>query len=203
MRRTREEATKTRQAILDATLNVFSQQGFEAARLPDIADAAGVTRGAIYHHFGDKTGLLQILLEETSLGEERVVDQAIAEGGTLVEIMARILTVSLTQLEEDSQFCQAFQLSAVNFVAKPELVDIRRRQIEQRERLVDTIASLVAQGIIMGELREDLDPMLVARAFIAYQNGVAAFWLVDRLAFSLKEKAGELATIFMKGFLTL
>ncbi len=202
MRRTREEAEKTRQTILDAALEIFSQQGFEAARLQDIADAAGVTRGAIYHHFKDKTGLLQKLQEEISLGEERVVDRAIAEGGNLVEIMTRILTYSLAQLGQDNQHRQTFLLSTMNFSIDPGLVDIHCRQIEQREQLVDTIASLVAQGIIMGELREDLDPMMLARAFVAYRNGVASFWLVKQQAFSLKEQAGELATIFMKGFLT-
>jgi len=57
MRRTKEEAAQTRQELLDAALTVFSQEGYEAARLQDIAQAAAVTRGAIYHHFGNKAGL--------------------------------------------------------------------------------------------------------------------------------------------------
>lgn len=202
MRRTSEEAAKTRQAILDAALEIFSQYGYEAARLQEIAEAAGVTRGAIYHHFNDKAGLLQKLLEETDLRAERVVDRAIVDGGSLVEIMTRMLIYSLTQLEQDDQLYQVHRLSTMNHGADPRLVDIHHRQIEQREQLIDSMASLVAQGIIMGEFREDLDPMLVARAFIAYQNGVATIWLVDRQAFSLKEKAGELAKIFLEGVLT-
>ncbi len=51
MRRIKEEADKTRQAILEAALTVFSKQGYHPARLQDIAEAADVTRGAIYHYF--------------------------------------------------------------------------------------------------------------------------------------------------------
>jgi len=62
MKRTQEEAAKTRQDLLDAALQVFSQQGYQAARLQDIAKAAGVTRGAIYHHFGSKAELFNTLM---------------------------------------------------------------------------------------------------------------------------------------------
>ena len=52
MRRTQEEAEKTKSDLLAAGLKVFSKKGYQATRLNDIATAAKVTRGAIYHHFG-------------------------------------------------------------------------------------------------------------------------------------------------------
>jgi AcrR family transcriptional regulator len=57
MRKTKEEAEITRQNLLKAALVVFSRRGYNATRLEDIADEAGVTRGALYHHFGDKESL--------------------------------------------------------------------------------------------------------------------------------------------------
>ena len=62
MRRTKEEAAQTRQDLLAAALTIFSQKGYEAARLEDIAEMAGVTRGAIYFHFGNKAGLFMALV---------------------------------------------------------------------------------------------------------------------------------------------
>ena len=44
MRRTKEEAEQTRQKLLDAALTVFSQKGYTATRLEDVARMAGVTR---------------------------------------------------------------------------------------------------------------------------------------------------------------
>ena len=63
MRRTKEEAAATRRQILAAALDLFSEKGYAATTLSEIAGAAGVTRGAIYHHFDNKTALYQTLLE--------------------------------------------------------------------------------------------------------------------------------------------
>ena len=199
MRRTKEDAAQTRQALLDAALEEFSRQGYQAARLQDIAKAAGVTRGAIYHHFGGKAELYNTLMEEASTQESGVVEAAISEGGSLREIMTRILSYSLALLEEDRRSRQIFELSLIKAGTDPELEAVRRQRLEQGELLISSTASIMAQGIIRGELRADLDPTTVARAFIAYQNVVAMLWLSNRQAFSLKEKAAEFADIFMGG----
>ncbi len=57
-RRTHEDAMRTRRRILEASLEIFSRQGFEKTSLTDIAREAGVTRGAIYWHFENKNELL-------------------------------------------------------------------------------------------------------------------------------------------------
>jgi Bacterial regulatory proteins, tetR family len=56
--RTIEPAAR-KQAILDAALTVFSERGFEAARLDDIAVRAGVAKGTLYLYFDDKEGLFE------------------------------------------------------------------------------------------------------------------------------------------------
>ncbi|MDP1673909.1 MAG: TetR family transcriptional regulator, partial [Burkholderiales bacterium] len=53
-RRTKDEAVETRNQILDAAEKVFSARGVSRTSLADIAEAASVTRGAIYWHFKDK-----------------------------------------------------------------------------------------------------------------------------------------------------
>ncbi|MBO6257996.1 MAG: TetR family transcriptional regulator [Succinivibrio sp.] len=62
-RRTPEEAEKTRQSILKAAAKLFIDQGYEQTSLSDIATAAGVTRGAIYWHFDNKSDLMCELCE--------------------------------------------------------------------------------------------------------------------------------------------
>ena len=201
MRRTKEEAAQTRQTLLDAALELFSRQGYQATRLEDIAKAAGVTRGAIYHHFGGKAELYKSLMEAASAQESGAVETAISEGGSLPEIMTRILSYSLALLEKDRRLRQIFELSLIRAGNDPDLEAVRNQRLEQSEILINSTASIMAQGIIRGELRADLDPTTVARAFIAYQNGVATLWLSDRQAFSLKEKAAEFADVFMVGLL--
>jgi AcrR family transcriptional regulator len=185
--------------LLDAALAVFSKQGYQAARLQDIAKAAGVTRGAIYHHFGSKAELFNTLMDEASAQESGAVQAAIAEGGTLAEIMTRILRHSLALLEKDRRLRQVFELSLFKAGNDPELVEVQLKRAEQTELLISSTAAIMAQGIASGELRADLDPNTAARAFIAYQNGVATLWLSNRQAFSLKEQAAAFADTFMGG----
>ncbi len=65
MRRTAEDTAATRAALVDAALHTFAREGVDRATLAGIAEAAGVTRGAVYHHFADKEALLGAVLGET------------------------------------------------------------------------------------------------------------------------------------------
>lgn len=62
-KRTHEDAERTKQAILESALRLFSRRGYESTSLSDIARFAGVTRGAIYWHFKDKGQILVELCE--------------------------------------------------------------------------------------------------------------------------------------------
>lgn len=62
-RKTKEEAQKTREAILDAATDLFAAQGVSSTTLANIAKEAGVTRGAVYWHFKNKDDLLLALKE--------------------------------------------------------------------------------------------------------------------------------------------
>ena len=59
-RRTQAQRTEaTRNALIEAARRLFTERGYEAASAEEIVAAAGVTRGALYHHFGGKPGLLE------------------------------------------------------------------------------------------------------------------------------------------------
>ena len=54
-----ERRTATRGAILDAAGNLFSGQGFAATSVDAVAAAAGVAKGAVYHHFASKEAIFE------------------------------------------------------------------------------------------------------------------------------------------------
>ena len=56
--------SSSREKILAAAVAAFAAQGPRGARVDEIAAAAGVNKRMLYHHFGDKTGLLRAVLQE-------------------------------------------------------------------------------------------------------------------------------------------
>jgi len=60
----RERREGTQRKLIAVARRLFAQQGFAATGTPEIVAATGVTRGALYHHFADKTALFQVVVEE-------------------------------------------------------------------------------------------------------------------------------------------
>lgn len=61
-----ERRTATRSAVLNAATELFSRSGFAATTMDEIAAAAGVAKGAVYHHFPTKEALFEEVFDETS-----------------------------------------------------------------------------------------------------------------------------------------
>lgn len=63
-RRTRAEMEETRLLLLETARKVFCEHGYAEASMDDLTAQAGLTRGALYHHFGDKKGLLSAVVAQ-------------------------------------------------------------------------------------------------------------------------------------------
>jgi TetR/AcrR family transcriptional regulator, acrAB operon repressor len=199
MKRTKEEAAITRERLMQAGLVVFSRQGFDAATLEDVAREAGVTRGAIYWHFGSKSDLFLALLEKYSTRGSIILQQAASEGGTFNEILERVFIRMLEAVENDQELRLMMEISLFKTGYAAGIEDWRDRQRENNRSLVEGVARMMTRGIEMGELRRDLDPFIAARAFLAFQNGIIYLWLSDPQGFSLGKYAEKFAEIYLKG----
>lgn len=79
-RRQQDRRAATRRILVAAARTLFAQKGYAATSTPEIVKAAGVTRGALYHHFGDKQALFAAVVEEEHAVLALTIHQA-AEGG--------------------------------------------------------------------------------------------------------------------------
>ncbi len=199
VRKTKEEAAATRQALLDAALVVFSQKGYAAARLEDVAEHAGVSRGAIYWHFHSKAELYTTLVGESQARANQVVMRAIAQGGGILETHRRVMVSLLALLEEDETYRAVHELMVFKTEMTPELKEGIRIKAAVFRSIEERIAVTLREGIAAGVVRADLDPLIGARAALAYINGIIFTWLVDPKAFSLREAAPALVDVYIRG----
>src|SRR4030067_1321008 len=130
MRRTKAQACKTRSKILRAALTEFSTRGYSATRLEFVARRAGVTRGAIYWHFPGKIGLYQALLETYSARSDEVVAKAVVEGGSLREIVRRVMVRLLETIEKDPALRQGMELFFFKSERPAEVQRLERRRVQ-------------------------------------------------------------------------
>ncbi len=78
-RKTKAEAEKTRAAILKAAERKFFENGVVSTSLQEIAKEAGVTRGAVYWHFRDKSELLKTLADMAYMPHEAILEKLVEE----------------------------------------------------------------------------------------------------------------------------
>ncbi|OBF08082.1 TetR family transcriptional regulator [Mycobacterium sp. ACS4054] len=84
-----ERSAETREALVSAARPLFAAQGFSEVALEAIVRAAGVTRGALYHHFADKTELFATVFEQVEAEVAARMGEAIAASGETdaIEVM--------------------------------------------------------------------------------------------------------------------
>jgi len=199
MRRTKEEAAITREQLLKKALTVFSKKGYAATTLEDVAREAEVTRGAIYWHFGGKAELYNTLVREYSDRGNVIMQQAVSEGGTLLEILRKVFVRQLQVIEEDREMRALMELALFKTGLVPELEEGRQQQVQSGIALVEMLAGIMSQGMKQGLLRPDVKPKEMALAYLAFQNGLIQLWLRTPEQFSLKASAETFANILIAG----
>lgn len=88
-RSNRDRTEATRAALLEASRTLFLTQGYAATGTPEIVAAAGVTRGALYHHFNGKEGLFRAVVERESAAVAATIVRAADPSSTPLDALLR------------------------------------------------------------------------------------------------------------------
>lgn len=199
MRRTKEEAESTRQTILDTALLEFAEKGYSATKLQDIAEKAGVTRGAIYWHFENKADLYLKLQDEISGEANAIIQEAIDAGGTFQDIIKRVLVRSLEYMEQSDRFRSFMQLLYTKTELSHDLEAGWERNIEQGEQTLQELIQVFDAARTEGQIKHDVNPRELAFTFLALQNGAATLRIMLDESYSLSEMADGIANILLHG----
>ncbi len=167
-------AIDKRRVILDAAVRVFARQGFHTCRVADIADAAGVAYGLVYHYFSSKDEILDTLfLERWSL----MLD-AIAEADTTHKSprakLAAIAAFIIDSYRHDPELMKVIIVEvtrAANTFGLTHLARIREAYAQ--------IAGIVSRAQGSGEFRDEITPEFAALAFYGLIEQVLTGWIFD------------------------
>jgi AcrR family transcriptional regulator len=155
--RRREAAQRTRRAILDAATRLFTERGYSATTMTDIAEAAGVALDTIYAVVGRKPSLFRLLIETAISGtdeplpaEERQYVSAIRAAP---DALGKFQRYARAMLAIHTRLAPLLQVLHAAAPADPELAAVWSEIAERRARNMRLFASEVAGT---GSLREDV-----------------------------------------------
>ena len=95
-KRRADQVEETRAKLIDAARRAFAEKGYSAASMDDLTAEAGLTRGALYHNFGDKKGLLQADIDQI---DAEILVQMRAAGQLFESKWLAFLAEAITYIE--------------------------------------------------------------------------------------------------------
>lgn len=161
----------TRERILDAALDVFSDKGYYDTRLDEIVDESDTSKGAIYFHFPNKERLFLALVDQFADHLERQVVEAIQQEPAG---MGRVRAALETCLQTFSRYRRPAKIMLVQAVGLGSTFEGKRNEIS--DRFATLIETYLLEAIELGEI-EPVDTEVVSHAWMGSLYGVVIRWV--------------------------
>ena len=199
-RRTKDEAQETRNRILDAAERVFSDHGVSRTSLDDVAKAAGVTRGAIYWHFKDKSDLFAAMVNRVTLPMEAMVARSSDE--SLADPLASLKECAVTCLKRtatDPQCQRVFDVVTHKCEYLGEMAGVARRISSIQKGCVDRSEQAIRNAVRRRLLPASVNPRLAAIGLDAMLFGLISNWLANHDYVALERQAEAMIDLYIDG----
>lgn len=187
-RRTKQEAQETRTRLLDAAEQLFHERGVSRTSLQDIAQAAGVTRGAVYWHFEDKVQLFDAMMQRATMPLEEGIEAATSPSPDrpLEDLRLGLLNVFHCTVN-NARTRRAFEIANLRVEFVGEMTSILDRKVVAHRDW--TLHNRVAfeRAITLGQLPAGLDTQRAAIGLMAMVGGLLHHWMLDPESFDLIE----------------
>lgn len=151
----------TRERIQIEAARLFVASGYHGVSMREVAEAVGVTKPALYHHYSDKESLFLAILKAAVINLGGLIERANSQEG----IRAQLHTLVGDLIDSAPAQRVGMQLASELRHVSAE----RRAAFDQEYRQVwmGGLAKLINQAVEQGELRADLPPTVLTRAFLA------------------------------------
>ncbi|AGS26297.1 TetR/AcrR family transcriptional regulator [Rhizobium etli] len=138
--------------ILDAAFEEFVRNGFAGARVDDIADRVGVTKGTVYVYFETKEKLFEAMISHFSVPFQELLQITAGLSGSATDRLMSILGLLYDQIAEDRTTRELTRLVISEGQRFPDLID--RHHDEFIAPIIARIDALILEGVASGEFRE-------------------------------------------------
>lgn len=199
MRKTKTEAQKTRQHLLDAALEVFWRDGVTRASLQAVAQEAGVTRGALYWHFKNKEDLFETLFEQQYADFFAAFnDQTLRDNQDVWTHLQHNLTAmfeTLATRESKHKFCNVMFSKCEQTAGNETITELacRYHRLFQKQ-----IAYALQLSREQGRLPENTDIELAAIYLESSLVGLIKIWIDEPERFDLIAKSKRVIAANMR-----
>ncbi|MDY9921684.1 MAG: TetR family transcriptional regulator [Synergistota bacterium] len=156
-RKTKEDSIKTRGLLLEAALDVFSEKSFSEVTLSEIAERVGMTKGALYWHFKNKSDLLSKLIGEICLDSEIEFAEKIGEPETLADLRD-YYKKKLMPPDRNDRFMKIHAIMLRRFEwpedVRSNVFTLLKNQIAKEKKMINDI---LHRAMKEGILRQDIE----------------------------------------------
>ncbi|MFZ6046254.1 TetR family transcriptional regulator [Pseudomonas sp. CR3202] len=200
MRRTKEEAEKTRGAILVAAEHLFLENGVAHTSLEQIARAAGVTRGAVYWHFQNKAHLFNEMLSQVRLPQEQMIERLCGCNGQDPMMSLRDLCLeAIVNLARDEQRQRIFTILLHRCEFTEELREAEERHYAFVDQFIQLCEGLFDRPACRSRLRPGITPLRASRAVHGLLVGMLSDWTRDAKLFDPLQDAEPMVDALFQG----
>jgi AcrR family transcriptional regulator len=184
----------TRDKILEAAAQIFSEKGYHAASMKDIASAVNLQKASLYHHVSGKQEILLALLDQAlDILIERI-GAVVSQHRPPEEKLHLAMQVYLQSLIDQRD------LSAVLLFEHRSLdADLKSRHLPRRDRFEGLWRGLIEEGVAAGTY-DCADPAQAARALLGVMNWTITWYRVDG-PLTAQAIADQFAGLFFNGLL--
>ena len=186
----------TKNQILEAALRVFVKSGFSKTTMDDIVNESGLSKGAIYHHYGSKKELFLALIDYwENYFFKNIINKDLTNNNP--DELLRDITLDVIK---------AFKSSKHIFLAELEFwslsnhdLDVRKKTTELYSKLIVLFRSIISKGVNSG-LYKNIDLDVAALSVMTSLQGVIWFSIFEKSDISAEKYLNDVIEFIIHGF---
>jgi AcrR family transcriptional regulator len=190
-----EKAVPVMERLERVSVELFAEHGYAQTSVQQIVDAAGVTKGALYHYFTSKDDLLFDIYDRLLSMQREHLETIVARGldpeQTVRLVCEDVIVTSIEGLDD----------GAVFFRSQHMLSEKRQREVKQRRREYnDAFEAILVRGRADGVFRTDIPPAILIAHFFSDVHYLAQ-WYSPGGPLTKQQVASELTDLYLAGLL--